>query len=280
MAGAFTLRSGGRSAFAVSSTELLEGGADSLGAAYIGISQSGKSSETVDAFSRLSKPRLALTNSGGGPLAEAASVSLPIGSMPDTAIAVPTYTATLLAVATLARELGAPVEFDVRRLSEHMSDVLERSEGVVDRAMEAFGPMPSVDFVGRGTALATAAEGALLMREAVRTPASYMDTLQYLHGPLEVAEAGRACVVIGSGREVQLARDMAGYGTSVLLVTDAAVEDAGNLWVVRTPQVAEAVAPILQIVPIQLLTSRMATARGLEAEGFRYHQPDTKLDVA
>jgi glucosamine--fructose-6-phosphate aminotransferase (isomerizing) len=107
-----------------------------------------------------------------------------------------------------------------------------------------------------------------------------MDTYQYLHGPIEVAEPGRACVLIGSGREVQLARDLAAYGTSIMLVTDAPVETAENLWVVRTPYVPQAVAPILQIVPIQLLTDRMAAARGLKADGFRYTQPDTKLDVA
>src|SRR5690348_11608516 len=58
IAGASTLRHAGRAAFALSSTDLLEPGADNLATAYIGISQSGKSTETVQAFSRLTKPRL------------------------------------------------------------------------------------------------------------------------------------------------------------------------------------------------------------------------------
>ena len=86
-----------RPAFALSATELLEPGADLLGAAYVGISQSGKSAETVKGFSRVSAPRLALTNTGSGLLSELADVSLPIGSAKDAAIAILTYTATLAA---------------------------------------------------------------------------------------------------------------------------------------------------------------------------------------
>jgi glucosamine--fructose-6-phosphate aminotransferase (isomerizing) len=280
MAAAALLRHAGRPAFALSATDLLEPGAEGLGAAYIGLSQSGKSTETVEAFSRLTAPRLAVTNSGDGPLAGVADVALPIGSIADTAIAVPTYTASLLVLAVLAGSLGAQVMLDTPRAASFMTDVISRSELVVDAALDAFASKESVDFAGRGTALATAAEGALLVREAVRIPASCMDTYQYLHGPLEVAESGRACVLIGSDREVQLAQDLASYGTSVLLITEAPVPSAENLWVVPLPRVPESVAPIFQIVPIQLLTHRMARARGLEAAGFRYHQPDTKLVVA
>ena len=61
------LRGAGRAAFALSATELLEPGGDLLGTAYVGISQSGKSAETVKGFSRVSAPRLALTNTGAGP---------------------------------------------------------------------------------------------------------------------------------------------------------------------------------------------------------------------
>ena len=78
MPASWSLRAG-RPAFALSATELLEPGADLLGAAYVGISQSGKSAETVKGFSRVSAPRLALTNTGRG-LSELADVSLPIGS--------------------------------------------------------------------------------------------------------------------------------------------------------------------------------------------------------
>jgi glucosamine--fructose-6-phosphate aminotransferase (isomerizing) len=279
MSAACALRAAGRTAFALSATELLEPGGELPGASYVGISQSGKSAETVEGLSRVSAPRLALTNTGSGPLAELADVALPIGSREDTAIAILTYTAMLAAIGALTGSLGAPLDFDRDRLPGLVAGVLEDSAPAADEAAERFDGMEVLDFVGRGSSLASAAEGALLTREAVRTPAAYMDTLQYLHGPLEVAEIGRGCILFGSGREIQLAEDLASYGTSVFLITEASVTPAENLRVVRIPGVPDVLTPILEILPVQLLTHRMASSRGLAADGFRHEQGDTKLEV-
>ena len=276
---ACALRGAGRAAFALSATELLEPGGNLLGKAYVGISQSGKSAETVEAISRVSAPRLALTNTGAGPLSELADVALPIGSAEDTAIAVLTYTATLAATGVLAGALGAPLRFDWDRLPDLVGKVLEDGARAAEDFAERFDGMEFLDFVGRGSSLASAAEGALLAREAVRLPAACLDTLQYLHGPLEVAEPGRGCVLFGSGREVQLAVDLASYGASVLLITRASVPSTRNLRVFRIPEVPGVVAPILEMLPVQLLTHRMAGSRGLAAKGFRHEQEDTKLEV-
>jgi fructoselysine-6-P-deglycase FrlB-like protein len=113
----------------------------------------------------------------------------------------------------------------------------------------------------------------------VRIPAAYTDTLQYLHGPLEVAEPGRGCIIFGSGREIRLAEDLASYGMAVLLITEAAMERRRNLVVFRTPEMPAALAPVIQILPVQLLTHRMARSRGLSADGFRHEQDDTKLEA-
>jgi glucosamine--fructose-6-phosphate aminotransferase (isomerizing) len=273
------LRRAGRPAFALSAAELLEPGGDLLGKAYVGISQSGKSAETVEGLSRVSASRLSLTNDGSGPLADLADVTLPLGSAKDTAIATLTYTATLSATAALANSLGAPLDFDWDWLPEAASEALERSAPAANEAAELFADMDVLDCVARGSSLASAAESALLLREAVRIPAAYMDTMQYLHGPLEVAEPGRGCIVFGTGREVRLAKDLASYGMAVLLITEAPVERTHNLVVFRMPEMPDAVAPVIQILPVQLLTHRMARDRGLSADGFRHAQDDTKLEV-
>ena len=276
---ACALRGAGRAAFALSATELLEPGGNLLGKAYVGISQSGKSAETVEALSRVSAPRLALTNTGAGPLSELADVALPIGSAEDTAIAVLTYTATLAATSVLAGALGAPLRFDWDRLPDLVGKVLEDGARAAEDFAERFDGMEFLDFVGRGSSLASAAEGALLAREAVRLPAACLDTFQYLHGPLEVAEPGRGCVLFGSGREVQLAADLASYGASVLLITRASMPSTRHLRVFRIPEVPDVLTPILEMLPVQLLTHRMAGSRGLAADGFRHEQEDTKLEV-
>jgi glucosamine--fructose-6-phosphate aminotransferase (isomerizing) len=160
-----------------------------------------------------------------------------------------------------------------------VSETLEESVPAADEAAELFGDMDVLDCVARGSSLASAAESALLLREAVHLPAAYMDTLQYLHGPIEVAEPGRGCIIFGSSREVRLAEDLASYGMTVLLVTEASVKRTRNLLVLRMPEMPDALAPIVQILPVQLLTYRMAQARGFSADSFRHKQDDTKLEV-
>jgi glucosamine--fructose-6-phosphate aminotransferase (isomerizing) len=273
------MRAAGRPVFALSATELLEPGGNLLGTAYVGISQSGKSAETVEGLSHVSAPRLSLTNDRSGPLADLADVALPLGSARDTAIATLTYTATLSAAAALANSLGAPLDFDWSRLPTLVSETLEESAPAASEVAELFADMCVLDCVARGGSLASAAESALLLREAVRIPAAYMDTLQYLHGPIEVAEPGRGCIVFGSGREVRMAEDLASYGMTVLLITEASVERTRNLLVIRMPEMPDALAPLVQILPAQLLTHRMARDRGLSADGFRHEQVDTKLEV-
>jgi glutamine---fructose-6-phosphate transaminase (isomerizing) len=273
------LRAAGRPTFALSATELLEPGGNLLGTAYVGISQSGKSAETVEGFSRVFAPRLSLTNDGSGPLADLADVALPLGSAQDTAIATLTYTATLSATAALADSLGAPLDFDWNQLPTLASETLEESAPMANEAAELFGDMEVLDCVARGSSLASAAESALLLREAVRMPSAYMDTMQYLHGPIEVAEPGRGCIVFGSSREVRLAEDLASYGMAVLLITEASVQRTRNLLSIRMPEMPDALAPVVQILPVQLLTYRMARDRDLSADGFRHEQDDTKLEV-
>ena len=65
----------------------------------------------------------------------------------------------------------------------------------------------------------------------------------------------------------------------VLLVTEAPVDSTENLRVVRIPEVPDVLKPILEILPVQLLTHHVSKARGLAADGFRHEQEDTKLGV-
>ncbi|WP_273847460.1 SIS domain-containing protein [Rubrobacter calidifluminis] len=277
----FAARRAGRRAFALTASELLESGGDHLGDCYVGISQSGKSAETVRAFSQVEAPRLSLTNDGGGLLAEVSDQVLAIGSGRDTAVAVKTHTATICALACLVALLLGEEAPGMDRLPTLMGEVLEDSSPVAREVAETFAGMGAhPDFVGRGVSFATAEEAALLFREVTREPAASLDTLQYLHGPIEVAGNGYGCVIFGSGREVRLAEDLASYGATVLLVTTSQAHERENLRVVHLPQIEDTLLPVLEILPVQLLAYYMARARGLQADGFRHHQPDTKLAQA
>jgi len=274
------LRAAGRPALAMTATDILEPGGERVGGVYIGVSQSGRSAETVAAFRAIETSRLALTRTGSGPLAEVADLSLPIGSQPDAGISVLTYSASLLAGAVLASALGAgAVELEIGRLTELVAELLERAEPVAERMAASLAGARAVDAVGTGFSGASTGYAALVIREAARIPSASFDTGQYLHGPVEVAEPGVGAVLFGADREVRLAADLASSGMAVLLVTSADLHPTHGVEVVRLPHVPAVLRPILEAVPVQLLTDQLAQARGLSPGSFRHHQADTKLEA-
>ncbi|HYZ80264.1 MAG TPA: hypothetical protein VE571_03295, partial [Solirubrobacteraceae bacterium] len=104
-------------------------------------------------------------------------------------------------------------------------------------------------------------------------PATGMDTREYLHGPLEAVAPGFGAVVFGRERERSLAESMASFGAEVLLVGDRNADVPG----VALPEVPPIAAPVLQILPVQLLVDDVADRRELTIGELRRHQDDTKV---
>jgi glutamine---fructose-6-phosphate transaminase (isomerizing) len=275
-----TLRAAGRRAFAVSAAELRERSAARLGDAFVLVSQSGASAETVEALECLEgAPVVAISANGDSPLAKAANVWLPLGPLQDTTVATLSYTATLQALGMLCDALlGAPVGDSVwDRLPELAEEVLERCDPIAERLAPSFAKLRAVDAVGGGPAHASAGETALLAREALRLPATGMETREYLHGPLEAVAAEFGCVVFGREREVGLAAELSSFDATVALLTDVPAPDAAGVTVFELPRLPDLAAPVLQILPIQLLVEHTAGRLGLKIGDLRRHQHDTKV---
>jgi glucosamine--fructose-6-phosphate aminotransferase (isomerizing) len=266
------LRASGRRAFSVSSAELVAPG---LADAYVLVSQSGASSETVRALQTLREAPVVAVSARGSPLARAADVWLPLGPAPDTPVATLSYTATLQALGMLCDVLvHGRVADSWSRLPELAADVLARCDAPARELAQAFADVRALDAAGSGEGAASALETALLAREGLRLPSTGMETRTYLHGPLEPVGPGFAVVLFGSGRELELADTVRGYGAAVALITDADVDGPA---VLRIPQVAPLAAAVLQILPVQLLADHLAGLRGLPIGELRRHQDDTKV---
>ena len=147
------------------------------------------------------------------------------------------------------------------------------------RAADLLAGRVSIDLVGAGAALATAGEAAILIREAVRIPAVGWDTLNYLHGPMAAQNGRTGLIALGNGREVDIVRDVAGFGCPSVLVTNRDDIAAGdNLAVIRVPSLDNEIADaIVQIIAAQMVVADMQDDAGLTDIRFRYPQSGTKL---
>jgi fructoselysine-6-P-deglycase FrlB-like protein len=263
---------------AVSAAEL-QGSELALADVYVAMSESGRSAETVAALRGAPGRRVGITNDPDAPLGAVVDEVIPLGSGPDSPIYTTGYTATLQAIGLLGEHWGG-TSSDWAVLPEQVAQVTEQSSKVVAGLADTFEQARIIDVVASGTSSATAGEGALMMRESARLHTASHETFNYLHGPMEAVDAQAASIVIGSGRELRLAQELAGLGCPTLLVTTShEIEDADHLTVIRLPKPPSTLAcAVLEILPLQLLAAEVVSMRGLRADGFRYHQDDIKLD--
>lgn len=263
--------------FPLSAAELLQG-SSALADAYVALSESGKSTETVHAMREATGRRLGVTNIAESPLVDVVDEVLLMHSGPDSPVYTTGYTATLQTLGLLG-EHWAGRRSDWSILPKLAQDVLQGASTTIEAVADGFDRARVIDVVGTGVSHATIGEGALLLRESARAHTAAHETYNYLHGPMEPLDAQTACIIVGDGREVRLARDVSALGCHTLLVTERTdITPAERLTVLTLPAVDMPMArAVLQILPIQLLGAMLADRRGLAVDGFRYHQDDTKL---
>ena len=270
-------RTAGIRAVALSASELLTEGAP-VADVYVALSESGRSAETVGALRRITARRVGITNGPDSPMTEVVDELVPLDSGPDSPVYTTGYTASLQAVGMLGGHwLGGVGDWSM--VPQQVTSVMARSTRVVDDIAQYFGDARMIDVIGSGTSTATAGEGALVLREAARAHTATHETYNYLHGPMESLDLQTACIVVGDGREVRLASEVSSLGCRTLLITSRAdVHPTDHLAVVSLPPTASPLArAVLEILPLQILAGRLADARGLRIDGFRYEQDDIKL---
>ncbi|MCF3965023.1 SIS domain-containing protein [Streptomyces fuscigenes] len=251
----------------------------------VGVSQSGRSTETLDALAHVGRERsAALVNTAPSPLASLAGRVVDLGSEPDSYASTIGYTGTLVGLALVAHALAGLPPAGAAGEWAGIGERLERYERavgpVVDEIAARASSVVAADLVGAGAGRSVAEEGALLLREVCRVPAAAMVTRNYLHGAME--SAGRTLhVVVGDGREVRLARTLAAAGHLTLAVTSAPLTGkdvpGGALFVAPVPgDVPLAVRTVLETAVVQRLAGSLAAARGVEIEEFVFESDDTK----
>src|SRR5207245_3647735 len=162
------------------------------------------------------------------------------------------HTGAMLRLAQIAAALGNPAwHADMAGIPEAVAAAIGWRDRVVEdlRRVEL---KPVVHFVGGGPGRATAYEGALKMREASHLiSAEGHDVEGILHGPLVSIQPGQTVVAIAEPgpaleRTREVIRALCEIGATVIEVGSAS--DG-----YKTTRFDEVLAPIVNVVPLQLL---------------------------
>ena len=244
----------------------------------VAVSQSGESAEVVALAARFAEfgHVIGVTNNPASPLGRMAGSVLPLHAGAESTVSCKTYLNTLAALHHLGARLtnresgdletvGGAVRAYLARWREHVAELLPLIEGI-----------ESIFVTGRGDSLAAAGTGGLILKESTRLHAEGMSAAAFRHGPLEMA-GRRVLVLIFAGDETtaplhrRLAEDIVrGGGNAVLIGPNAS-------GVFHLPDVPAAVRPIVEILPVQMLSLALAARDGREAGRF---ERATKITTA
>jgi len=254
---------------------------DFTGTLVIGVSQSGGSADLTGVLQVAREQgalTLAVTNNPSSPLAEAAELSIDVAAGHERAVAATkTYTAELLALLMLVegvRAGGGELPADERAALDKLPQLAEETlrDTAADDLAQRYRFASRMVTTGRGYAYPTARETALKLMETSYLPALSFSGADLLHGPLAMADPDvPVLAVVGNGPAGQSMRDVvARLGerrADTVVFGPAAVEGASG-WV-RTPDVDERYAPLLDILPLQRLALSLALLRGEDPDAPR-----------
>jgi glucosamine--fructose-6-phosphate aminotransferase (isomerizing) len=243
------------------------------------VSQSGRSAEAVGLVDKLSRRTarpflVSVTNGLENPVAARADLALDSRAGPETGPSTITFAASLTTLSAVARVLALePADQAVERSRAAAEEVARTAERLLEepatRGEELLGWLGARRFMvllGRGPARAAAEMGALTVKEVAGFPAEALEAAQFRHGPLELAGTDLAALVFATEPEtreldLRLASDLVDAGAAVLVVSASGEAPAGAR-AIAVGNLDRAVAPAASIVPVQLLSWRLALDRG------------------
>ena len=259
------------------------------GAVVVLVSRSGESVEIAKLTAALKGrvPLIGVTNETGSALAQQADVRLDIRSLPDEMVAIQTYTGTVLTLLLL----GAAAAGTFDEMAAQLEAALQELPALIAANLIGLGgwddflaPRTPVYLLGRGPSCGSTLEGALLFNETAKAPAAGMAAGSFRHGPVELVDERFSGIVFAPagrtrGLNLTLARDLQRFGGKVRVIGPEDADTAG-LTVCPVPQVSEAIAPLLEIIPVQFAALRLAQLRGLKVGSFRYTPQVTRDEEA
>jgi glucosamine--fructose-6-phosphate aminotransferase (isomerizing) len=250
-------------------------------ALVIGISQSGQSLEPTRvlevAHAHGARLTLSITNDATSPLAQVADHHIALHAGPEISLAATkTYTAQLLAIATLAASLSD---------DDGWAQALGRVPEWIRRTCDLHAQTPAAGArytfmshcvtLARGFNYCTGFEIALKLKELTYVVAEAYSSADFQHGPKAIVEPGFPVIVIApEGKAfptmVESVDLLAQRGADLTIISNnPALLEGARLALPIPADIPEWLTPITAVIPGQLLAFGLSQARGIDVDSPR-----------
>jgi glucosamine--fructose-6-phosphate aminotransferase (isomerizing) len=255
---------------------------------FIAVSQSGETADTLAALRYCKEAGIktaALVNVLSSTMAREADIALPINAGPEIGVAsTKAFTSQLTALAALALTAGVSNGSVSKTLQEELIKELIRTPRLIKQTLRLndqikrltfeFSKSKNAFYLGRGTQMPIALEGALKLKEISYIHAEGYAAGELKHGPIALIEDGTPVIVIAPTnslfeKTVSNLQEVASRGAYIILITDEqGKQQAESLSdkIIVIPGSSDFVSPIITTIVIQLLAYHSAVHLGTDID--------------
>lgn len=257
----------------------------------VAVSQSGETMDTLMAVRHAREQGakvIAICNTVGSSIPREADASLYTYAGPEIAVAstkafISQIVAAYLLALYLAQVRGNKYADEIRQIVDElqqMPDKIQRvldNEGQVKQLGQEMADAKSVLFLGRHVGFPVALEGALKLKEVAYLHSEGFAAGELKHGPIALVEEGQPVFIIVPSKRsrnnlhakvVSNIQEVRARGAVTIVIAEEGDTDVEAYadHIIRIPESAGLMQPLLSTIPLQIFACAVAEARGLNVD--------------
>jgi len=253
----------------------------------IAISQSGETADTLAAIHLAKKygvKVLGICNVVGSSIPRETDAGVYTHAGPEIGVAsTKAFTAQVTVLALMAFLLGRKKETISQKKYEHLIRELNSIPKKIEKLLESNDYILSIArkfvqarnflYLGRGNLFPVALEGALKLKEISYIHAEGYPAAEMKHGPIALIDENMPVVVLATkdksyDKIVSNIQEIKARGAIVIAIItkgDVTIKSMSD-YAIEVPECDEAIAPLLTVIPLQLLSYHIAVLRGCNVD--------------
>ena len=257
------------------------------GTLVVTISQSGETADTLAALIEAKRlgalHSLAICNVPESSLVRESDLVLMTRAGPEIGVAsTKAFTTQLVALMLLVMAVGkrfalskeneAEITSELFQLPRIIENVLQIDDEIKILS-EQFAEKNHALFLGRGTHYPIAMEGALKLKEISYIHAEAYPAGELKHGPLALIDTEMPVVTVAPNNRLleklkSNIQEVSARGGQLIVFLDETIDTEAdeNVQIIRVPKVNNLIAPIVYVIPLQLLAYHVAVLKGTDVD--------------
>ncbi|MED2976545.1 glutamine--fructose-6-phosphate transaminase (isomerizing) [Bacillus swezeyi] len=248
---------------------------------FIFISQSGETADSravLVQVKELGHKALTITNVPGSTLSREADYTLLLNAGPEIAVAsTKAYTAQIAVLAILAavtadsrgKELGFDLVKELGIIGNAMEALCDQKDEMEQIARDYLTVTRNAFFIGRGLDYFVCLEGSLKLKEISYIQAEGFAGGELKHGTIALIEDGTPVIALATQEHVNLSirgnvKEVTARGANPCVISLKGLEEADDRFVL--PEVHPELAPLVSVIPLQLIAYYAALHRGCDVD--------------